>query len=86
MDVLNLNDLALIDPVRGNLLIQLSSIISSRLPDHAEDIVLDINGSHVSLDELGLTFEYNPPSRVFGYTSHPLKPNGENIVSQTLVY
>ncbi|CAG2116677.1 unnamed protein product [Medioppia subpectinata] len=31
----------------------------------------------VRLDDLGLTFQYCPPSRVFGYSAVDLKPNGE---------
>lgn len=31
----------------------------------------------VRLDDLGLTFQYYPPSRVFGYSAVDLKPNGE---------
>jgi hypothetical protein len=27
-----------------------------------------------------LVFEYNPPSKVFGYQSYSLKPNGADIV------
>ena len=28
-----------------------------------------------------LTFEFEPPSSVFGYSSHPLQPGGDKIVS-----
>ena len=28
-----------------------------------------------------LTFEFEPPSTVFGYTAHPLQPGGDQIVS-----
>ena len=31
----------------------------------------------VRLDDLSLTFQYCPPSRVFGYSAVDLKPNGE---------
>ena len=31
----------------------------------------------VRIDDLGLTFQYCPPSRVFGYSAVDLKPNGE---------
>ena len=33
----------------------------------------------VHLDDLCLTFQYSPPSRVFGYESADLKPGGEDL-------
>ncbi|XP_071078576.1 E3 ubiquitin-protein ligase HECTD1-like isoform X2 [Haliotis cracherodii] len=32
----------------------------------------------VRLEDLGLTFQFNPSSKVYGYTSYDLKHNGEN--------
>ena len=82
-NLLSLNDLTLIDPHRAELLIQLSTQIESRKLNNNEDnedFVISFNGNQVNLDDLGLVFEYNPPSKVFGYSSHKLKPNGETIV------
>jgi hypothetical protein len=82
-NLLSLNDLTLIDPHRSELLIQLNTQIESRkLKDKKdiEDFEINLNGNQVKLDDLGLVFEYNPPSSVYGFNSYKLKPNGENIV------
>lgn len=81
LDMLTLNDLAMIDPIRGSLIIQLNSIIENRkLTQDKSEIRLQINGASISLEDLSLTFAYNPPSKVFGYDSYNLKPDGENIL------
>jgi len=81
-NLLNLNDLALVDPHRGELLIQLKSLIELRKSNNTENeaFMLNFNGNLVNLEDLGLVFEYNPPSTIFGYRSYSLKPNGENLV------
>jgi len=56
LDMLTLNDLAMIDPVRGSLLIQLNSLLEKRKLAGAgkdEDMILQINGTSVNLDDLG---------------------------------
>lgn len=77
--VLTLDDLCLIDPHRGNLLKQLKAAIDER-GDRDDEIYIELNGAKCTLDDLGLVFEYNPPSKVYGYKSYSLKPDGENIL------
>ena len=81
-NVLNLNDLALIDPHRGDLLLQLNTLVDFRKSNdnNLDNFMINMNGTQVNLDDLALVFEYNPPSTVFGYKSYSLKPDGENIV------
>jgi E3 ubiquitin-protein ligase HECTD1 len=76
-DILNLDDLVLVDPGRGNLLKQLKSILKTH--KQGDEFFLIINNDKIKLEDLGLVFEYNPPSKVFGYQSYNLKPNGADI-------
>ncbi len=71
--ILDLSDFELIDPYRANLLKKLKA---TELENEAK---IELNRVEVSLEDLGLVFEFNPSSRVYGYQSHPLIPNGENI-------
>lgn len=83
LEMLTLNDLAMIDPVRGSLLIQISSLLEKRKlsgDESTDDLVLQINGHSVNLEDLALTFEYNPPSKVYGYHSYNLKEKGHDIL------
>lgn len=83
LDMLTLNDLAMIDPVRGSLLVQISSLLEKRKlsgDESTDDLVLQINGHSVNLEDLALTFEYNPPSKVYGYHSYNLKENGHDAL------
>jgi len=38
----------------------------------------------VFLPHFSLTFVFEPPSKVFGYSAHPLEPGGASIVSANL--
>jgi hypothetical protein len=55
--ILNLDDLILIDPHRGSLLKQLKVIVEARKEkndlDNDDDIIVDLNGSKISLEDLG---------------------------------
>jgi E3 ubiquitin-protein ligase HECTD1 len=84
--ILDLNDLVCIDPHRGQLLQQLKRIATERqinIKNNNFDITDDIykiemNGIKVSIEDLGLVFVYNPPSRIYSYNSFNLKPDGED--------
>lgn len=51
--ILNLDDLCLIDPHRGGLLKQLRTILDEGRDDLEDDIYVELNGSKVSLEDLG---------------------------------
>lgn len=68
-DLLDLNDLELIDPHRARLLKHLSNLKQNGTQEELDTY----------LDSLGLVFEYNPPSKIYGYQSYALKPDGQNI-------
>ena len=80
--VFDLDDLEMIEPTRGALLKSLRKAIESRKANKSENepFMVEVNGTACKLEDLGLVFEYNPPSKVHGYSSHRLIPNGENIV------
>ena len=40
---------------------------------------LDFDGHEAKIEDLGLVFQYSPPSKVYGYDSINLKQNGDNI-------
>ena len=54
-DLFNLEDLLLIDPYRGNLLVQLKSVINSRKAENKEmeDFIIELNGNKLNLEDLG---------------------------------
>lgn len=91
--VLDHNDLYLVNPIQARFLQQLSELAQQKhkiLADNSltwEDrnnqirnlcIPLSQAQLPVRLEDLGLTFQYCPPSRVYGYSSVDLKPNGEH--------
>lgn len=47
--------------------------------NNQDEFKVEINGHKLSVEDLGLVFEYNPPSKFYFYNSYKLKPNGENI-------
>ncbi|CAG0885275.1 unnamed protein product [Cyprideis torosa] len=93
--VLTLEDYRLIDPERASFLDSLLSLSVRKkaiLMDNslsAEDKVNSIQsirlplkngGEETSLEDLGLTFQYSPSSRVYKFHSTDLKPCGEDIL------
>jgi len=54
LDMLSLADLAMIDPVRGELLVQLNRLVEEKQlsGDIEAEIMLDMNGVSVSLEDL----------------------------------
>lgn len=90
--VLNEKDFAVINPHQAAFLQQLNELTimkhkilaekSLSLEDRQNQIrnlSLPINQAQIPLrlDDLGLTFQYLPPSDVYGYSAADLKPNGE---------
>ena len=54
LDMLDINDLVMIDPVRGNLLVKLNTIIESRrISNDSGEFMLEINGMELNIDDLG---------------------------------
>ena len=91
-ELLDINDLFLIDQHRADLLKKLRVICEKRneingniLLDQETklkmitELSLDFDGNEVKIEDLGLVFQYSPPSRVYGYDAINLKPNGDNI-------
>ncbi|ESO83496.1 hypothetical protein LOTGIDRAFT_179729 [Lottia gigantea] len=92
--VLTEEDFELVDQHRAMFLRQLRELSSKKqriLKDRSisedqknimlEELMLPGTADHplpVRLEDLGLTFQFNPSSKVFGFTSHDLKINGEN--------
>jgi E3 ubiquitin-protein ligase HECTD1 len=54
-DLFNLEDLLLIDPYRGNLLMQLRSVLNSRKAESKEsdDFIIELGGNKLNLEDLG---------------------------------
>ncbi|PIK60002.1 putative E3 ubiquitin-protein ligase HECTD1 isoform X1 [Apostichopus japonicus] len=91
--ILTWEDLELIDPHRAHFLRQLQDLVDrkkmilkdKRLTEEdkqneIQNLALDNpSGLPIRLEDLSLTFCYNPPSSVYGYTTHNLKPNGSEI-------
>ncbi|KAJ8045570.1 E3 ubiquitin-protein ligase HECTD1 [Holothuria leucospilota] len=91
--ILTWEDLELIDPHRAHFLRQLQDLVDRKklilkdkqLTEEAkknaiQNLALDNpSGLSIRLEDLSLTFCYNPPSSVYGYTTHNLKPNGGDI-------
>lgn len=90
--VLNEKDFAIINPHQAAFLQQLhelsmmkQKILSDKSlsvedrQNQIRNLSLPMNQAQIPLrlDDLGLTFQYLPPSEVYGYSSIDLKPNGE---------
>ena len=88
-------DLADIDPARGEFVNQLSELISQKqvllasLENESDEVKakavselkLELKGSVVALEDLQLTFQYSPSSKVFGADAVvDLVPNGEDDI------
>ena len=69
-DILTIEDLVEIDPNRGEFLIKLQDLINQKqnLINEKEwdDLTLNMSGHKVKVEDLGLTFQYSPSSRIFG--------------------
>lgn len=90
-DILSIDDLCEIDEYRANLIKEFSTLANKRdeiqmdksLSDNEKQSLLNnlklkLNDNLINIDDLELTFEYNPPSKVYGYDSATLMSNGEN--------
>jgi E3 ubiquitin-protein ligase HECTD1 len=82
-DILSIDDLKEIDPDRGQFLVKLQELVNEKQNIfNDEDLTklgLDMNGIQVKLEDLDLTFQYSPSSRVFGLDQGiNLVPNGDN--------
>ncbi|MFH4976797.1 hypothetical protein AB6A40_003506 [Gnathostoma spinigerum] len=91
-DVLSLDDLEEISPMKGRVLKELSSfVVRKRAIENAEcldreskrrrldDLKININGTECRIEDLGLTFSVDPPSKVFTYGEVELIEGGSNI-------
>ena len=89
--LLSIDDLAYVDPVRGEFLLQIQDLANQKqailsqsdLGDEVKaakiaDLKLNYQGALVALEDLCLTFQYSPSSSVFGFDSYDLIPNGES--------
>lgn len=92
--ILNSEDLAEIDPVRGKFLKELRDL-AARKAKIAQDNTLSPEakahqiqnlslvscsaGPVVRLEDLAITFSYLPSSKVFNFSSTDLVPNGSDI-------
>jgi E3 ubiquitin-protein ligase HECTD1 len=91
-EILNINDLFLVDPHRASLLIKMKGLVEKRNEinknmllddeDRVKELAklsLDFDGHEAKIEDLGLVFQYSPPSKVYGYDAINLKQNGDNI-------
>ncbi|XP_064621516.1 E3 ubiquitin-protein ligase HECTD1-like isoform X2 [Lineus longissimus] len=88
--VLCFEDFEQINPHRAKFLRQLKELANRKsaiLSDQSlsdkerrnlvENLTLEMaGGGQIHLEDLGLVFQYNPPSKVFGFDAIDLKPNG----------
>merc|ERR1719323_2280593 len=69
-DILTIEDLVEIDPNRGQFLLKLQELVNEKqnlLDESAiENLTLKIDGNEIKVEDLGLTFQYSPSSRIFG--------------------
>lgn len=79
LDILDLDDLCNIEPVRGHLLKQLQTALNKYKCGETDDVYVNLNDSQILLDDLGLVFQYNPPSKIYSYEHHDLKENGADL-------
>ncbi|XP_074662874.1 E3 ubiquitin-protein ligase HECTD1-like [Tubulanus polymorphus] len=91
--VLGIEDFEVINPHRARFIRQLKQLVARKqkiLKDETlkeQEKRANLNnlalkspsgGGYVKLEDLGLTFQYNPSSRIYGFDSIELKPNGED--------
>ena len=86
-DILTIEDLVEIDPNRGEFLIKLQDLVNQKqnMVNDAEWDELTLNmgqeegTNKVKVEDLGLTFQYSPSSRIFGLDEGiNLIPEGDN--------
>ncbi|XP_058800749.1 E3 ubiquitin-protein ligase HECTD1 isoform X3 [Phymastichus coffea] len=91
--ILDINDLVLVDPVRGEFLKEIQSLVSKReraiSEGHsscAEDSLMGetlyishSSGASVPIEDLALSMTYSPSSKVYHYEHVELKENGVDI-------
>lgn len=91
--ILTEEDFDTVDPYRSNFLKQLRELVSRKqrilkdrsLSQDQKNIRLQRLALHgqkfegCRIEDLGLTFQFNPSSKVYGYLSYDLKPDGENV-------
>jgi len=82
-DILTIDDLVEIDPNRGQFLVKLQELVNEKHnilnEEDLNKLSLDMNGVSVKIEDLGLTFQYSPSSRIFGLDEGiNLIPDGDN--------
>ncbi|XP_046415762.1 E3 ubiquitin-protein ligase HECTD1 isoform X1 [Neodiprion fabricii] len=87
--ILNIDDLAIVDPVRGEFLKQTQSLVSRRdrtlsdgpLTEEVRDSlhITHPSGTSISIEDLALTMSYAPSSRIFEHEQVELKEGSVNI-------
>ena len=91
-DILTIEDLVEIDPNRGEFLIKLQDLVNQKqnMVNESEwdELTLNMGGlsqdqegtlNNVKVEDLGLTFQYSPSSRIFGLDEGiNLIPEGDN--------
>ncbi|XP_033103063.1 E3 ubiquitin-protein ligase HECTD1-like isoform X1 [Anneissia japonica] len=91
--LLTWEDFEVVDPHRARFLLQLRELVNKKrsiLKDRTlsdeernnaiQNLALESEDKSIppiKLEDLGLTFQFNPSSRVHGYSAYDLKPNGE---------
>jgi len=85
--LLDLEDLEVVDPGRGKVLMQLQELCAAKLAIMVDDDLSEdekaekVNGLKLDgadIHDLGLTFHYSPSSAVYQYESVELKSGGED--------
>ncbi|XP_033735284.1 E3 ubiquitin-protein ligase HECTD1-like isoform X2 [Pecten maximus] len=95
--ILNDDDFELIDPHRATFLRQLRELVSKKQrilkdktlsPDQKNILIQQLGlqnpsvpGAIYRIEDMGLTFQFNPSSKVYGYMSYDLKSNAEEEVN-----
>ncbi|XP_046739532.1 E3 ubiquitin-protein ligase HECTD1 isoform X3 [Diprion similis] len=87
--ILNIDDLAIVDPVRGEFLKQTQSLVSRRdrtlsdgpLTEEVRDSlhITHPSGTSIAIEDLALTMSYAPSSRIFEHDQVELKEGSANI-------
>ena len=82
---MTIDDLIEIDPDRGSFLLKLQEFVNEKqnILDEAEieKLRLEMNGSKIQIEDLGLSFQYSPSSRIFNLDAGiNLIPEGDNEV------
>eukprot|EP00095_Tigriopus_kingsejongensis_P011031 maker-scaffold109_size355148-snap-gene-1.26 protein:Tk11031 transcript:maker-scaffold109_size355148-snap-gene-1.26-mRNA-1 annotation:"e3 ubiquitin-protein ligase hectd1" len=91
VSILDIEDLQQIDSNRAEILKQLQDLVVEKQNIMArlelseeerqrqlESLTVQFHGHEVSLEDLGLSFQYSPSSKIFGFAGVDLVPNGEH--------